>query len=621
MSEDRRDERREDRQNARLRSAREATTLEIPRVRLESMAAGLRGRQQARRQRRMLLAATGACAGLAMVVLLGDQGRRAPQVTATSAGRSTAVSAAPSLSLPSEGQSVAAPAASGAPTAGRLPDLAAEPAQASERWATYVRSPDTNVALPNVSYAGYHQGETRSPRSAHVVNVKAAPFSAVGDGVADDTAALRKAIDSVERTGGVVYLPDGDYRVSGVLFVHGDGTVLRGESQSRTRLLFTQPLDQAMGPSIVGPYSRWEWAGGLLWFAPRSRQSLPGSSAGDRQPEFDWARQGWPLGQALARVIEPAGRGDRTLVLADTSHLAVGDLVFLVVPATDALIAAGWHREPERGLLADRQHKGPSVVRWPVEISSIHGNIVSLAQPLRFDVGGDEARTPYLQGIPRGTLIRDVGVERLTLVMRRQGDEGRGGQDAWRKLGLAQPFGWNGLFFLNTVHGFARQITVVDGDLGAATVGSKNVTLEELQLRAEKLPADMQPHRGLAIRAESHDVLVDRVRMDRRWTGVRVEGSGFVLSRAQGLLTPLNGRPVDAVLTEITDVGGAASATTGTGTVLGHRVVGWNLRAGGDETNAARAIEPRMADGQAAPPRNLYDAQKRLRLGERLRRR
>jgi hypothetical protein len=51
-----------------------------------------------------------------------------------------------------------------------------------------------------------------SDKLGEVVSVK--DFGAVGDGVADDTAAIQAAIDSVALTQGTVYLPDGIYLVS-----------------------------------------------------------------------------------------------------------------------------------------------------------------------------------------------------------------------------------------------------------------------------------------------------------------------------------------------------------------------------------------------------------------------
>ena len=67
------------------------------------------------------------------------------------------------------------------------------------------------------------------PSSADVPkSVSAADFGAKGDGVADDTAAIRKALDAVASGGGVVHLPAGLYRLSDSLKVP-HGVTLLGE--------------------------------------------------------------------------------------------------------------------------------------------------------------------------------------------------------------------------------------------------------------------------------------------------------------------------------------------------------------------------------------------------------
>lgn len=66
---------------------------------------------------------------------------------------------------------------------------------------------------------------------AAVVNVLA--FGAKGDGVADDTAALKAAI-AAQPAGGAVFLPQGRYLVSGTLTLRADNTLL-GEALSELR--------------------------------------------------------------------------------------------------------------------------------------------------------------------------------------------------------------------------------------------------------------------------------------------------------------------------------------------------------------------------------------------------
>lgn len=66
--------------------------------------------------------------------------------------------------------------------------------------------------------------------SYSVVNVKADPFNAVGDNVADDTAAIQAAIDSI--ASGTVYCPPGVYSVSGLTMKPGVRLVGEGRLAS-----------------------------------------------------------------------------------------------------------------------------------------------------------------------------------------------------------------------------------------------------------------------------------------------------------------------------------------------------------------------------------------------------
>lgn len=69
-----------------------------------------------------------------------------------------------------------------------------------------------------------------------VVNIK--DFGAVGDGQADDYPAIQAALDKVhELGGGVVFMPNGTYRLNGNIILH-DYTILTGESQDKTKLIY-----------------------------------------------------------------------------------------------------------------------------------------------------------------------------------------------------------------------------------------------------------------------------------------------------------------------------------------------------------------------------------------------
>ena len=103
------------------------------------------------------------------------------------------------------------------------------------------------------------------PPGARVINVKDAPFNAVGDGVADDTAALNAALAAARfsgTAGKVVYLPDGVYRITDTVAFPESRITLQGESQSGTILRLDPGLPTFGDPNAPRrAFSTWEGAG------------------------------------------------------------------------------------------------------------------------------------------------------------------------------------------------------------------------------------------------------------------------------------------------------------------------------------------------------------------------
>lgn len=80
----------------------------------------------------------------------------------------------------------------------------------------------TDIALgapANASVINAPIGQLDSAIWAYGYNVKAAAFGAIGNGVADDTAAIAAAITAATTTGGTVFLPLGTYKVTSTLTI------------------------------------------------------------------------------------------------------------------------------------------------------------------------------------------------------------------------------------------------------------------------------------------------------------------------------------------------------------------------------------------------------------------
>lgn len=67
--------------------------------------------------------------------------------------------------------------------------------------------------------------ETAPPRARPAGSLAVTDFGARGDGATDDTTALRRAVGAAARTGGVVWVPAGDFRITGEIAVPSHVTI------------------------------------------------------------------------------------------------------------------------------------------------------------------------------------------------------------------------------------------------------------------------------------------------------------------------------------------------------------------------------------------------------------
>ncbi len=176
---------------------------------------------------------------------------------------------------------------------------------ASELWGDDGAAWSSESRLPDFSFAGYRRGEVALPEHAVTHNVK--DFGVIGDGVADDTEAFRRAVATVKQ--GVILIPEGRYVISDIIEITKPNLVLRGASRHTTTLYFPRTLTDVRpnwGATTTGQRtSNYSWSGGFMW------------AKGD-------------LGSAkLTAIAAPAVRGERAVTVADASGLAVGQDVDL----------------------------------------------------------------------------------------------------------------------------------------------------------------------------------------------------------------------------------------------------------------------------------------------------
>ncbi|MCB9497782.1 MAG: hypothetical protein H6686_12920 [Fibrobacteria bacterium] len=236
--------------------------------------------------------------------------------------------------------------------------------------------------LQDFSYAGYHRGEVPLPEvSGPVFDVSQAPFLADPSGKQDATSAIQRAIDSAQAAGGgVVFLPEGTYRVSlpagarSVLKVSLSGVVVRGAGAERTFLLNTTTT---MRGCVV------------LEFAP---------AAGT-----DW--HVIPRSRTLVRRDLPSPT--REVPVEDPSRFVAGDWVVVRQKMTEAWIAD--HRETSwAGYSA--AFSGLNYLRRIESIDSASRTLL-LDAPLRYALWTRDSAMVY--AAPPS--LEEVGLEHLSL--------------------------------------------------------------------------------------------------------------------------------------------------------------------------------------------------------------
>jgi len=99
----------------------------------------------------------------------------------------------------------------------------------------------------------------------HVYNVRSPPYGALGNAINDDTAEIQAAIDAAEVTGGVVYLPRGQYKISAALNVDASASSqasvrIVGDGQDATMLLLASSTADGI---VFGSATAYATCGGV----------------------------------------------------------------------------------------------------------------------------------------------------------------------------------------------------------------------------------------------------------------------------------------------------------------------------------------------------------------------
>jgi len=330
--------------------------------------------------------------------------------------------------------------------------------------------------LPDFSWAGYHSGSRPLPSRKPTIEVI--------DGK------IQAALDQAARSGGVVRLPAGRFTLNKVLRISASGVVLRGAGSGKTTLYCPRPLAEMIKPS-----KQWSWSGGMIQVAPR-----------------------WGRSQTVASVVAPSPAGSLRLTIKASLKLVVGEWLLLE-----------WFNDTGKDTLLDhlyggvvgrkwmgkelQQATGARVKEW-IQVVSIKGNQLTIAQPLRIDL-----RPAWRPRLSRRPLLQEVGIEGLTIAFPRTTYPGH-----------LKERGYNGISISSLVNGWVRDVRTINADSGIFIGSCRYVTVRDIVLRGRRM------HHPLSV-SWAADCLITRWRIEaphRHGTTISWAAHGNVFSHGWG---------------------------------------------------------------------------------------
>jgi hypothetical protein len=318
----------------------------------------------------------------------------------------------------------------------------------SKLWGENGEKWDPRGRLPDFSYSGYHAGERDWPKPKAKWDLKR-DFNAVGDGHTDDSAALLKALSTIN--GEVLFIPRGTYVISKRIDITKGNLIIRGAGSNQTILFFPNSLTELFGNNATGnQQSQWAFRPGLL-------------NVTGKDPIDDQTR--------LAKVVAPAKRGDRILELSNSVSVRKGDWIRLVESDppksqsnTGSLVKYlyGDLMPPGEDLLGT-----PSIVRFLSRVKRVVGKTVELERPLPYDVQIDW--NPEIHRF-RPT-VTEFGIEHLSIHF------------PWSPYpGHFKEKGYNAIFLQSVSQCWVDDVEIQNSDFGVDLNSTNFCTVKDLRL-------------------------------------------------------------------------------------------------------------------------------------------
>eukprot|EP00879_Flechtneria_rotunda_P032519 GHRR01035736.1.p1 GENE.GHRR01035736.1~~GHRR01035736.1.p1 ORF type:complete len:835 (+),score=148.35 GHRR01035736.1:180-2684(+) len=311
-------------------------------------------------------------------------------------------------------------------------------------------------------WAGYKASSQTPPKLPVTKNLKT-QYGAKGNGVADDTQALLKAI--YETAKGVIYFPAGVYILTSVINIRKP-IILRGEGRSKTVLRFPKSLTDLYGNSWV----EGKWIGTSQYSHGTGFINIGGWDPTGR----DFTKITW--------ITQNCVKGERILKVASTASITVGQWyrVFQKDPGDGSLMFA---LNGDAYPIVNAQKGHPDPCRFLARVVSKGTDWIRLERPVPFKI-----QTRWSPEIHKFMpMINDnVGMENFTL------------EFPWSKYpGHFLEQGYNGLHLNQVVNGWVRGVTVVNSDMGLYLWGCVWTQVDDIILTNSVSRGWYNGHRGM----------------------------------------------------------------------------------------------------------------------------
>ncbi|WIA28982.1 hypothetical protein OEZ86_011499 [Tetradesmus obliquus] len=289
-------------------------------------------------------------------------------------------------------------------------------------------------------------------------------FGAVGNGVADDTAAFEAAISAMPPQS-TLLVPRGTYVITRRLDID-KRVFLQGEGAGQTVLFFPKSLTEIYGNTYTGGVSQYAFGPGFINF---NGADFPSANT------------------LLAKVTARAGRRATVLAVDKLDNMQPGQVVRVVMDnPNNALL-----RSLNEGMFPpfEPYNNRQDVIRWTSRIKSIlrNPNRIELERSLPFEV--DTAWQPEVHDWNNeqyGVKRNFTGVADMTIRF-----------PAGAKFaGEGKELGYNGLYFYGTAHSWVRNVVFENAEFGVAFDSGSFNTVENVTFRSNRPTDATMPYTG-----------------------------------------------------------------------------------------------------------------------------